>query len=455
MQLHKKLLFEPFAPENERIHWWEPPKTPDFAGPGDLAALLINYRQFLARHYQETGRSGDTVGDLSDAALTSLLKYAYNVSFLTEEGRPVLARFFVRPTMDAALAEVFKPVIDAWNRDWERHTHVHLFTQPRPLTDRKMVAKLAPTLVAPDAVLLVREAEGQPIITGIGLLNHDNWENKVLDMPREGNGNRGLLLEILGPGYLRVSEGQNQYTLRANELLVDNRMWDLAPVQAWLLEVSQVLVDSALKHGVWSKEDKTHVGLADLPNEFPQIDVLITWSRVLREALHLRHGGTFIVVPDLATAPIVKRFPTQPFSLGEKIVDSWLALRQTWRHKPEEDVLQLVNDERCAVHRLLAASRSVAALSATDGCVVLDRTLTLHCFGGSIEVQKDQCEPPKKLLSLLESGEVSLQMLDTLGERHKSAYRLCQCVPGTLAFVISQDGDLRFFSSDSDAVLLC
>src|SRR5262249_10845212 len=94
---------------------------------------------------------------------------------------------------------------------------------------------------------------------------------------------------------------------------------------------------------------------------------------------------------------------------------------------------------------------SVGALSATDGCVVLDRTLTLHGFGGSIEIKEDSCES-KKVLHLQESGEVSPQLLATFGERHKSAYRLCQCVPGTLAFVISQDGDLRVFSSDDDAV---
>src|SRR5580693_4732509 len=133
MQLRKQMLFEPFAPDDDRIHWWEPPTIPDFAGPGDLAALLKSYREFLARHHQETGRSGDTVGDLSDAAIEPLLTCAYRASFQTEEGRPVLARFFVRyrstpPKKDGAgLSEVFQPMFEAADREWERHTYVYLF----------------------------------------------------------------------------------------------------------------------------------------------------------------------------------------------------------------------------------------------------------------------------------------------------------------------------------------
>ena len=35
--------------------------------------------------------------------------------------------------------------------------------------------------------------------------------------------------------------------------------------------------------------------------------------------------------------------------------------------------------------------------------------------------------------------------LTGFGMRHRSAYRFCQRVPGAMAFVISQDGDLRVF----------
>ncbi len=44
------------------------------------------------------------------------------------------------------------------------------------------------------------------------------------------------------------------------------------------------------------------------------------------------------------------------------------------------------------------------------------------------------------------------ELLKPFGERHKSAFYLCQQVPGSIAFVISQDGDLRIFASDEKRV---
>ena len=37
--------------------------------------------------------------------------------------------------------------------------------------------------------------------------------------------------------------------------------------------------------------------------------------------------------------------------------------------------------------------------------------------------------------------------LTRFGMRHRSAYRFCHWVPGAMAFVISQDGDLRVFGN--------
>jgi hypothetical protein len=46
------------------------------------------------------------------------------------------------------------------------------------------------------------------------------------------------------------------------------------------------------------------------------------------------------------------------------------------------------------------------------------------------------------------------ELLRPFGQRHKSAYSLCKQVPNSLAFVLSQDGDLRLFSSDESTVYL-
>lgn len=460
MRLRKQIVPDMFAPEGDhRIHWWEPPSVPDFASPADLAALLISYRDRVAEIRRDTGRSVDFFGDLSAGALGSLLRYAYRASFTTDEGRSVRARFFVKnaestPDRDEeGVGEVLRPLFQERAQVWEQKTHVHRFVNAIGLENEKTVARLAPTLIGDDAVLLVREVDAQPKLVGIGLLNHNDWERQILRLPREGNGSGGLLVEILGPGHVHVAEGSNQYTLRANELILRQRSWGLVPVRDWLAYVSARLTAKVSSDGDWSEEDKHHCDIGSEIEGWPQIDVMITWSRILREALRLRHGGAFVVLPDVHTDLIRMRFPTAPLPIGDEIVSAWQALRQLWRYTPEDDVLRLAADKQSAVHHLLSTTRSVSALSATDGCVVFDRTMTMHGFGGSIGIPSDRHTRRKKIWHLQDDKEVSPgELFASLGERHKSAFELCEAVPNAIAFVVSQDGDLRVFCSDENQV---
>ena len=74
---------------------------------------------------------------------------------------------------------------------------------------------------------------------------------------------------------------------------------------------------------------------------------------------------------------------------------------------------------------LISKARSLANLGKVDGCVVVDRQLQLRGFGGKIGF--DNRDPVEG------------------GMRHNSAHWLCQVVPGTIAFVVSQDGDLTVY----------
>jgi hypothetical protein len=45
-----------------------------------------------------------------------------------------------------------------------------------------------------------------------------------------------------------------------------------------------------------------------------------------REAVRLRHGGAFVVVPDPQRAPIELKHPTGPLPLGGELAELWLSL---------------------------------------------------------------------------------------------------------------------------------
>jgi hypothetical protein len=95
------------------------------------------------------------------------------------------------------------------------------------------------------------------------------------------------------------------------------------------------------------------------------------------------------------------------------------------------------------------ATELVAALTAVDGALVLDRDLTLHGFGAEICAARKEGD-----LEMIEYGMHHAPLgkpaptpIEELGMRHRSAARLCRDVPGTLAFVVSQDGGIRLFAS--------
>ena len=86
-----------------------------------------------------------------------------------------------------------------------------------------------------------------------------------------------------------------------------------------------------------------------------------------------------------------------------------------------------------------------------DGAVVMNRRFELLGFGGEITV----AEPVRQIHRAvdLEASESIPAMVDHEGTRHRSAYRLCQAVPGALAFVVSQDGGITVVHARDHRVL--
>jgi hypothetical protein len=313
VQLPDLLIVRPFP--HFRQWKWSPPPVPAFAGPKDLSQVLISYRAKLEAIRQEGGRPSEELGDLPDNALEPLLTAAYKASFLTEEGRPVRATIYTPPRpwnldaddQDGALP-AFREVLSEYHRlhrqRWEEATHIHRLGEPLVLDDPKHIARFSPTLAVEDAVLVVREREGRLVIKGISLLDASDAESGLLQMPRLWHGVGGLFVHILGPGELRVSEGRGEYTLRANKIRVYQAVSHLPHVRQWLEEATRDLVVACSVDPAW---DADPIG----EPEAAVVDLMLFWSRVLREAVRLRHGGAFIVVPDVRVSPYYLEVPTR------------------------------------------------------------------------------------------------------------------------------------------------
>jgi hypothetical protein len=414
---------------DEREHftfrrWW-PPAVEDFARPSDLARIITAFREWVTTNTGPGFQPINEQGDVSEQALGRLLLLAYQASFYTDEGRYTRARLFVP--------------------DVDRQAHPlrinHLFSPPRPLAAPNVISQLAPALVADDAALVVQETAGGLVCVGISMLDADDASRPLLGMPRGWTGAvGGLQVQVLAPGELRVSEGRADYMLRANRILGYSWVASVAQVDRWIEEVTQ------------------HLTARFSPEEMggnltvPGADLRALWSHVLREAVRLRHGGAIVVVPEPRLAPIEIKYATEPLSLGNELADLWLSLvraHQLLGSNLSADALQQTRGQR---HRLWSTAASVGHLTALDGCVVLDRGMTVHGFGGTIETGTATFSARLYADSSDKAPLAEERLLARFGHRHRSAFLLCKAVANAIAFVISQDGDLRVFSSDDEHV---
>ena len=409
---------------------WRPPSVGDFATPIDLAQIIAAFRAWVRGNTSQAFQPITEQGAVSEQGLGRLLMLAYRASFYTDEGRYTRARIFV-PDLDRKA----HPVLIN-----------HVFSPPKPLSRARTISQLAPTLVADDAALVVEEMAGELACAGISLLDTEDTSRPLLGMPRGWTGVAGgLRVQILAPGEVRVSEGRAEYTLRANRIQAYSWVASAAEVDRWIEELTQDLTERC------TAEDKEWNARRLI---VPGADVRVLWSHVLREAVRLRHGGAFVVVPDPTRASIELKYRTEPLALGDELARLWLALARTHRLLGDNLSAEALEQTRVRRHRVWSAAASTGHLSAHDGCVVLDRKMRVHGFGGTIESAAAKSSPRTYVDSRTKAPLAEDQLLSRFGHRHRSAFQLCKAVPHALAFVISQDGDLPVFSSD-DRYVYC
>jgi hypothetical protein len=88
----------------------------------------------------------------------------------------------------------------------------------------------------------------------------------------------------------------------------------------------------------------------------------------------------------------------------------------------------------------------VAGCAEVDGAVVLTKRFELLGFGGEISGELPGVVTVRRALDL-EGVHAEEEFTESVGTRHRSAYRLCLALPNTLAIVVSQDGTVRFVTN--------
>ena len=249
----------------------------------------------------------------------------------------------------------------------------------------------------------------------------------------------GTTIVILGPGRIQVCDCFRAVELRAGKIVSPlARFVDYAPISEAFKPIIQ---------NVFSNRARFTDTFPDENDPTTHIHYLVadTWQKLIRLTIDAKRGGASVISTPNSLNQIKIKYPLVPLPLGQRMVNFWE--KYFWIPIESEIVLQKLYEWRDAYSELYEGVNSAVAMSRVDGSVVLDQNLRFLGFGAKLTPRIDavnemiKCiDPWTNLPDPQLESRVSL-----LGTRHSSAFNFCRANPDTMAFVVSQDGDVRIF----------
>ena len=434
-----------------------PERGPTLAGHG-RAVPRYSYPADLARFVRDRwsdapGPPGvDQVPDA--AALEGFFAACYQASMLREEERPVVFR--------AILAE--PALFDPEGRPPDGLQRLEF---PRSLPfDPRGLRRLS-VAADPERVLIGVHVDQVGGLRIWGLVNSGTrWLRDVRGGRRAGAPLPPLpVVHVDAPGSVEAYRGHELIGKLQGGSLSGSRV-DLFESE-WLPgQFSGFLEELVKRHGAardrarelsderWAPLEPT------LPNRIARRMMRRVVS-VLRDA---RHGGTVIFVPSESAGDPSRGAPNidlrYPFADGparsgfpDLIVDTLNRLARIHGAADREQEPGAVGWEEFEAttdyeietldEALFETAHLIAGLAAADGAVIMGKDNEILGFGGMVSGKLSDLKSVWRALDL-EGERVVEEGTGDVGARHRSAYRLCGALPGSLAVVVSQDGGVRF-----------
>jgi hypothetical protein len=381
-------------------------------------------------------------------AIQRLVETLFYASLKTEEGRNVACTaVFVGAGFDPETYDF---------RRLHRYRYVPLST-PFALTPRTL-AKFSQAAPPWAACIAVRQTNDQFEICGLfdQEIHYQNALNREGEarFPRPGV----FQVEITGPGTLTVYHDRKLLARLSHDRLVTSfpDVLNEGPIATALLRYIDKLEQRARRNlrKVFKKHDVDSF-LVDAPNLW-----LHTLSRILLGIRRLHHGGAILLIPSKPTKDLSIGFPLL-YDRVEIVLEQHLLASARWqaaRNRMRNDYAEpgallpaaLVQDRRGAFNESEDAKKAelgcaafISSLAGVDGLILFSGGLRVAGFGVEIKrgkdptlalIARDAVARPSRLTSL---------NLSDLGTRHRSMMRYCDRHPGSIGFVISQDGDVR------------
>ncbi len=339
--------------------------------------------------------------------LAELINVAHWASFTTEEGQPVTASLIYRKL--------------------DRTSDTFHFDTPLDFTD-KTLGKLCPALETPQA--------------DIGIWPDESGQLKIWGFtttPLEASIKTDFWIQILGPGRVLI-----MYSGRAIAALIANRAVFIDPRR--------------FLHSIMPKI------AAQARNTDITLQNLFRYNAILKIAQQMRlhgRGGTVLIVPPgtgwkkSITAPI-------RYTGGTNFLDAEAMTPTPSRTDlaDSENLLRIIKDMNLHLKKdwlrnwqqVQQQCSRIARLTAVDGALVMTFDRYVYCFGAKIRTLDTRTvSVDLNVIEPFEGREPSRQPFTGLsGTRHLSAAQFAFDQPESIAVVASQDGNVTFFTRDTD-----
>ncbi len=198
---------------------------------------------------------------------------------------------------------------------------------------------------------------------------------------------------------------------------------------------------------------------------------LETLARVVLRIRDMRHGGAILITPPAPVTGLDVKYKIEYPRLPEALCRWGIATIEK-THAGDLIGYELDADEPAieAGHYLnesVAASETedveseidgtlwfIACLSRVDGLVLMGPDLSVYGFGAVITLE----DPPTSIRAARDDtgnpARPTLLSYEEFGTRHRSMMRFCSSYPGSVGFVVSQDGDVRAMTRVGDDLVV-
>jgi hypothetical protein len=372
--------------------------------------------------------------------LVELLSTCFQASLAQEEGRNVRFRLLsATPAELAQLAQV--------------NDFLHLeFTEPQPFTPDN-VRRLSPAAPFPSSVIAAAPVDDDDwAMTGI-VHTGSSWLAPTWGGRRvQGEGIGLPMVHVLGAGRLGVYAGAELVaSLEAG--MIQSTTTDVF-TSKWLsnlfkrarLEVKEVLDDVG-------SPSRLNEGLVRTISQYLVRRIVV----LIRQA---GHGGLILFAdPDLISACCAGKsnvlklkyaFRSATASTRYRELLQRLASLLAPRADGEIDLQRFLDADSPEVARVeqsvFELSRLVSGLAAVDGAVLLNKRFELIGFGAEVSGELPYPETVWQALDV-EGERRAPEAANSVGTRHRAAYRFVSAHPAGVAVVISHDGIVRFVAN--------